>query len=135
MVAKNTAIRQREILEAEALLREEADSFSNWRRSLSAVPAINQLQERCNNMRMKELKRYNAKLRNLGLNDTEREAVQVLFESMSRGIVNKLLHGPMTHLHRTESMEEKRIALNELSSMFLLQDDDDEPRQHKRRRR
>ena len=51
VVAKNTAMRQREMIEAEGLLREEAVSFIGWRESLSAIPTINQLQERANMFR------------------------------------------------------------------------------------
>ncbi|KAL3758282.1 hypothetical protein ACHAWU_005363, partial [Discostella pseudostelligera] len=38
VVAKNTAMRQREMIEAENLLREETNSFIGWRESLSAIP-------------------------------------------------------------------------------------------------
>jgi glutamyl-tRNA reductase len=48
VVAKNTAMRQKEMVEAENLLQEEAAQFIAWRESLSAIPTINQLQERAN---------------------------------------------------------------------------------------
>ena len=57
VVAKNTAMRQKEMLEAEHLLTEEATQFSAWRESLSAIPTINQLQERANSFREQELKK------------------------------------------------------------------------------
>merc|ERR1711879_1101036 len=55
VVAKNTAMRQREMIEAENLLREEAIGFISWRESLSAIPTINQLQEKANAYRRAEL--------------------------------------------------------------------------------
>ena len=112
-------MRQREMLEAEALLRDEAAAFGTWRESLSAIPTINQLQERFNRMREEELQRCQSKLKNADLTEKEQQAV----ERLSRGIVNKLLHGPMAHLRQTESVEGKQIALNELSAMFRLQED------------
>lgn len=119
VVARNTAMRQREMLEAEALLHEEADAFVAWRESLSAIPTINQLQERANNFREEELRKCTRKLSGANLSDRELEAV----ERLSRGIVNKLLHGPMAHLRKTESIEGKQATLKELSAMFRLEDD------------
>jgi len=118
VVAKNTAMRQKEVIEAEILLREHAAEFSGWRESLSAIPTINQLQSRANEFREEELKRCTRKLSNANLSDKEMEAV----ERLSRGIVNKLLHGPMAHLRKTESIEGKKATLKELSAMFRLEE-------------
>jgi glutamyl-tRNA reductase len=117
VVAKNTAMRQKEMIEAQLLLKEEALSFSGWRESLSAIPTINQLQERANEFRQEELAKCSRKLSHLS--DTEMEAV----ERLSRGIVNKLLHGPMAHLRKTESIEGKQATLKELSAMFRLEEE------------
>ena len=119
VVAKNTAMRQKEMIEAENLLREEADAFIAWRESLSAIPTINQLQERADAFRQQELKKCTRKLSNANLSDKELEAV----ERLSRGIVNKLLHGPMAHLRKTESIEGKQATLKELNAMFRLDEE------------
>lgn len=129
VVAKNTALRQREMLQAEDLLKEETEAYSAWRESLSAIPTINQLQERFHHLRKQELQRCNQKLKNADLTDKERQAV----ERLSRGIVNKLLDGPMAHLRQTDSLEQKQIALNELNAMFRLDDDSASPRRGRRR--
>ena len=110
-------MRQKEVLEAQILLKEEAQAFSGWRESLSAIPTINQLQERANEFRQEELAKCTRKLSHLS--DAEMEAV----ERLSRGIVNKLLHGPMAHLRKTESVEGKQVTLKELSAMFRLEED------------
>ena len=119
VVAKNTAMRQREMIEAQDLLREEAQAYSAWRESLSAIPTINQLQERADAFRQEELKKCTRKLNKANLSDKEMEAV----ERLSRGIVNKLLHGPMAHLRKTESIEGKQATLKELSAMFRLEEE------------
>ena len=124
-------MRQREMLEAEVLLQEEARAFNAWREALSAIPTINQLQERANAFREEELKRCTRKLSNANLSDRELEAV----ERLSRGIVNKMLHGPMTHLRKTESIEGKQATLKELSAMFRLEDEGDRRRGGRTRRR
>jgi len=117
VVAKNTAMRQKEMLEAEELLKEEAKAFIGWRESLSAVPTIHQLQERAHSFRREELQKCTKKLSNLS--DKEMQAV----ERLSHGIVKKLLHGPMTHLRKTESIEGKQATLKELSAMFRLEEE------------
>jgi glutamyl-tRNA reductase len=130
VVAKNTAMRQREMLEAEVLLQEETDAFVAWRESLSAIPTINQLQERANTFRQEELEKCTRKLSGANLNEKELEAV----ERLSRGIVNKLLHGPMSHLRKTESAEGKQATLKELSAMFRLEENEKTgPRRRKNR--
>jgi glutamyl-tRNA reductase len=119
VVAKNTAMRQKEMIEAETLLREEAASFSGWRESLSAIPTINQLQEKANSVREEEL---NKCTRKLAQNDNFSEKELEYVERLSRGIVNKLLHGPMSHLRQSDNVDDQQQAIQELSSMFRLQD-------------
>lgn len=119
VVAKNTAMRQREMIEAENLLKEETDAFTQWRDSLSAIPTINLLQEKANSVRMEELERCTKKLKaNNNLSKKEMEAV----ERLSRGIVNKLLHGPMAHLRQTENGDQKK-KIDDLNSIFDLNDE------------
>jgi len=119
VVAKNTAMRQKEMIEAENLLREEAATFSGWRESLAAIPTINQLQEKANSVREEELNKCTKKLsQNSHLSDREMEAV----ERLSRGIVNKLLHGPMAHLRKSDNVDDQQAAIKELSSIFRLEE-------------
>jgi len=121
VVARNTAMRQREMIEAETLLHEEAATFCGWRDSLSAIPTINRLQERANSIRSAEVEKCNRKLQqNQNMSERELEAV----ERLSRGIVNKLLHGPMSHIRKHEDAGSRRAAVQELSAMFQLEDGD-----------
>ena len=114
VVAKNTAKRQKEMLEAEVLLREEQADFLSWQSQLSAVPALNKLQAKAERFRVKEVARAQKKLRNLSAG----EAAAV--ERMSRGIVNKLLHGPMSHLRRADA-DNQESSLGALKGMFELE--------------
>lgn len=120
VVAQNTAMRQREMIEAENLLREESAAFCAWRESLSAIPTINNLQEKANGVREEELEKCTRKLvQNENMTDKEMEAV----EHLSRRIVNKLLHGPMTHLRKYDDVNQQQSAIKELSDMFQLGED------------
>ena len=78
-------MRQKEMLEAAALLREEGASFMSWRESLSAIPTINQLQERANEFREEELKKCTRKLSGANLNEKVLEAANIN-------------HGPITRI-------------------------------------
>mmetsp|Transcript_6538 Transcript_6538/g.13605 ORF Transcript_6538/g.13605 Transcript_6538/m.13605 type:complete len:530 (+) Transcript_6538:208-1797(+) len=115
VVAKNTAMRQKEMIEAEVLLREEASLFSTWQSSLSSVPTINKLQERAEEFRTAEVQKASKKLN--GLSERELEAV----ERLSRGIVNKLLHGPMSHIRQAK--EDKGSVISEVQNMFHLDEE------------
>ncbi len=120
VVAKNTAMRQKEMIEAEGLLREEAATFCGWRESLSAIPTINQLQEKANFVREQELNKCTRKLsQNENLSKKELEAV----ERLSRGIVNKLIHGPISHLRQSDNIDDQQQAIKELISMFQLREE------------
>lgn len=121
VVAKNTAMRQKEMIEAEVLLHEESDTFCAWRESLSAIPTINNLQEKANDVRQEELDKCARKLvQNENMTDKEMEAV----EHLSRRIVNKLLHGPIKHLRKYDDVDQQQSAIRDLNDMFQLDDKD-----------
>lgn len=119
VVAKNTAMRQKEMIEAEVLLHEESATFCAWRESLSAIPTINNLQEKANFVRQEELEKCTRKLvQNENMTDKEMEAV----EHLSRRIVNKLLHGPIKHLRKYDDVNQQQSAIKDLNEMFQLED-------------
>ena len=91
---------------------EEKDAFRGWVASLGAVPAITKLQTKAEALRAAEMKRADPKLQSLS--PREIEAV----ERLSRGIVSKLLHGPMSALRADGSPESKKNALSVLKNMF-----------------
>lgn len=117
VVAKNTAMRQKEMVEAELVLEQESAEFCSWRESLSAIPTINNLQERANDVRQSELEKCTRKLvQNENMTEKEMEAVEYL----SRRIVNKLLHGPIKHLRKSDDISQQQSAIKDLNEMFQL---------------
>ncbi|CAM9453089.1 unnamed protein product [Phaeothamnion confervicola] len=115
VVARNTALRRREMLEAEGILAEEQDKFRGWQQSLTAIPAISKMQEKFESMRAEEVRKAANKLSSLSKKDLE------VVEKLSKGIVNKMLHGPMSVLRAPEGPEEKRRTLKILKDMFKLE--------------
>ena len=115
VVERNTAKRRREIIEAEKLLASDGAQFRGWISTLAAVPAITQLQNKAEELRLQEMRRANAKL--ASLSQKELEAV----ERLSRGIVSKLLHGPMASVRDANGdADQKKTALTLLKQMFKL---------------
>ncbi|KAG5176319.1 Glutamyl-tRNA Reductase, chloroplast precursor [Tribonema minus] len=115
VVARNTALRRKEMLDAEVILAEEQDKFQGWQQSLTAIPAISKMQEKFEAMRADEVKKAANKLG--GLSPKEMEVV----EKLSKGIVNKMLHGPMSALRQPEGPEQKKRTLQILKAMFKLE--------------
>lgn len=93
VVAGNKEARAQAAAEAEVLLQEEQASFEAWRDSLETVPTIKALRTKAEAIRASEFEKAVSKLGE-GLNKKQLKAV----EELSKGIVNKLLHGPMTAL-------------------------------------
>jgi glutamyl-tRNA reductase len=94
VAATNRDERGREAEKAEAIVEEEVDAFGRWLAGLDAVPTIVALREKVERIRRGELDRTLATFRDLS--PRERESL----EALTTAIVNKILHGPITHLKR-----------------------------------
>lgn len=116
VVERNTAKRKREILEAEIILREEQAKFRLWQQSLGAIPTIARLQEKAETLRLEELQKASKKLANLTPKDLE------AVDRLSKGIVAKLLHGPMNHLRQQKEGDATRAAIEQVQQAFQLDD-------------
>lgn len=119
VVAANKEARAQAAREAEVLLRDEQLSFEAWRDSLETVPTIKALRMKAEEIRGVELDKALNKLGD-GMTNKQKKAV----EDLSRGIVNKLLHGPMTALRcdgsDPEAVNETLANMEALERMFEL---------------
>lgn len=115
VVERNTAKRRREMIEAESILREELGKFRLWQQSLGAIPTIAKLQEKAEALRMEELQKVSKKLSGLSAKDQE------IVERVTKGIVAKLLHGPMNHLRQQSEGDATRAAILQLQRAFQLE--------------
>jgi len=115
VVAANQAKRAHKVLEAEVLLRVELQKFIAWQESLKYVPTISQLQAKYEAVRQGELAKAQKKgLKNLG--DKERQAVDIA----TKGIINKLLHGPMAYL-RSDDRDGSKATVQQILELFQLE--------------
>ncbi len=115
LVAQNTKMRESEILEAENILSEDMKKFLAWKVSTAAIPAICKMQEKFEAMRSDEIRKASSKLSHLSGKELE------TVNKLSKGIVSKMLHGPMNAL-RESGDSEKHCTLDLLTSMFNLKD-------------
>ncbi|KAL0432650.1 UNVERIFIED_CONTAM: Glutamyl-tRNA reductase 1, chloroplastic, partial [Sesamum latifolium] len=93
VVAANKEDRYRKAMEAQAIIAEESKQFEAWRDSLATVPTIKKLRAYAERIRAAELDKCLSKM-----GDDIPKKTRKAVDDLSRGIVNKLLHGPMQHL-------------------------------------
>ena len=110
----NTAERKREAQRAEQIVESEVDRFAARMKSLHVVPTIVSLQEYCETIRQAEIDRIRGRLGHI---TPEQEAA---IDAMTRGIVNKLLHTPITTLKSTASEPEAATIHEIIRRIFNL---------------
>ena len=89
VISENLEKRKGEIPTAELIIQEHSKKFMSWFKSLKVKPTISLLTQYYEKIRTEELQRYEHKL-----SADEKEAMAKL----SKGLVRKLLHYPITHL-------------------------------------
>jgi glutamyl-tRNA reductase len=113
VAASHLAERARVAKDAEELIAAEVDRFVLRRRTVSAAPAIVELQRQAEEIRRAELKRMQARLGAL----TAEQAAAV--EALTRGLVNKFLHQPMQALKQA-ARENDAARLDALCDTWSL---------------
>lgn len=118
VVAQNQESRRQMAMEAESFLEEELASFESWWQSLETVPTISSLRKKIEIIREQELEKA---LSRLGSEFDDKH--QEVIESLTRGIVNKILHDPMVQLRAQQDLEARRVAMQTLRTLFDLEDE------------
>jgi glutamyl-tRNA reductase len=97
--------------QAETIIETGVQDFVRWLGTRETVPLIQALQTQAETWRAAELQRARKLL-------AKGEDMDAVLEALSRGLTQKMLHGPMAGLQATDG--EERIALtNTLSRLFL----------------
>jgi glutamyl-tRNA reductase len=94
IVEKNMEMRRSEIPVVRRIVDEELNDFIKWYNSLEVGPAIKKLRDKVEQMRVEEIKRHKNKM-------TESESEIV--DEITRSLVNKILHEPLTNLKNAEN--------------------------------
>jgi glutamyl-tRNA reductase len=111
----NAEERRRETVRAEAIVQEEVERWDGWLSALQAVPTIRRLRARAESIRQSELDKTLAKL---GLDDAQQRAV----DALTRSVVNKLLHAPVSRLREHADREGGLAYLEAAKVLFALDD-------------
>jgi len=114
IAAENLTERRQEAMSAEKIVEEETAKFMEWTLSLSCTPTLVAIRNRLEEIRRSELARSNGKLSNL--TPDQREAVEII----TRSIVNKIAHYPMSFLKKTRSRSKQSLYLDVAQKLFAL---------------
>jgi glutamyl-tRNA reductase len=115
VVATNVESRQQEAEEAEQIIAEEVERMLARLKTRDVVPTIVGLQEQLENVRAAELARMRGKLGTL-----TREQEEAL-DALTRGIVNKIAHGPISELRHQASAPEGSHFISVIRKVFRLE--------------
>ena len=107
----NEMERRGEVEIAERIIELEVTKFREWRSAQGFVPIIQSLRSRAESIRQKELNRY---LNRMSLDP--QQAAQA--DALTKGLVNKLLHEPLSKL-RTPG-EDSEDLLRAIELLFAL---------------
>ncbi|GAU47576.1 hypothetical protein TSUD_244640 [Trifolium subterraneum] len=120
VVAANKEDRLRKAMEAQVIIDEESTQFEAWRDSLETVPTIKKLRAYAERLRVAELEKCLGKM-----GDDINKKTQKAVDDLSKGIVNKMLHGPMQHLRcdgsDSRTLSETLENMHALNRMFSLE--------------
>ena len=118
VASENAEQRAREAERGMAIVVEEQQRFDGWFSALRAVPTIRHLRDRAEGIRSREFEKALARL---GLGDAEQAAV----DALTKSIVNKILHAPVSRLKREAEREEGMAYLEVARVLFELDDEVD----------
>jgi glutamyl-tRNA reductase len=117
VVTRNQEARREIAAEAETMLVEEARLFLEWWDGLEAVPVVNRLRRHLEDIREQELQKA---LSRMGPDLSVRERKVV--EALTKGIINKILHTPVTNIRAPQPRPQRHAAMRVLEELFELSD-------------
>lgn len=114
IVSRNLAERESLVSEAEQIVFDQLESYHNWQRSQLVVPTIAVLREKIEAIRLEQM----AKTTSSGCPNQESSRFEL--ETISRAIVNQILHHPTVQLKATKDYEILKQQAEALHTLFHL---------------
>jgi len=111
IVDENIKNRKREAIKAEAIVAEEVANYTDWLRELEAVPTIVSLRRKAEGIVGREMEKAANWLG--ALPDAE---------ALVNGIVNKILHGPVTAMKEESAQTRAQDIVAAARQLFKLDD-------------
>ena len=115
-VASNVADRRKEAERAEEIIESEVSRFQARLQTLEVVPTIVSLQDHLETIRQAEIDRVRGRL---GTLSPEQE---MAIEALTRGIVNKIMHTPISTLKTAAREAEATTIIDVIRRLFNLQE-------------
>ena len=115
-VSAHVADRKKEAEHAEAIVNSEVERFQARLQTLDVVPTIVSLQDHLETIRQAEIDRVRGRL---GAMTPEQE---LAIETLTRGIVNKIMHTPISTLKTAARDPEATTVVDLVRRLFNLQD-------------
>jgi glutamyl-tRNA reductase len=116
VVDENLKGRMDQAAEADKIVSEEVDRLEAWMRTRQVGPIIVSLQEHLEQIRQAEMERVRGKLGTL--TPQQEQAIEML----TRGIVNKIAHGPISQLRKNAGADNGPAVLEAIRNIFRLED-------------
>lgn len=114
---ENRSRRTTEVVKAGEIIRNEVIAFMSWYRSLDAQPTVVSLRRRFEAIGEDEVKRIRRRFPSEMQDD---------LDSLSRSIVNKLLHHPTIEIKNAASRGDDTYLVHALRQLFHLENPDDD---------
>jgi glutamyl-tRNA reductase len=115
IVEKNMGMRRSEIPAVRRVVDEELNDFIKWHNSLEVGPTIKKLRDKVEQIRIEEIARHKNRM-----SETDVEIV----EEVTRSLVNKILHEPMTNLKNVDNGISLVDRVRLLKTLFGLEEDE-----------
>lgn len=115
-IASHVADRKKEAERAEAIINGEVEKFHARLQTLDVVPTIVSLQEHLETIRQAEIDRVRGRM---GEMTPEQE---LAVEALTRGIINKIMHTPISTLKTAARDPESTTVVELVRRLFNLQD-------------
>ncbi len=115
-VSAHVADRRKEAERAEAIINSEVERFQSRLQTLDVVPTIVSLQDHLETIRQAEIDRVRGRLGQLS---PEQE---LAVETLTRGIVNKIMHTPISTLKTAARESEATTVVDLVRRLFNLQE-------------
>jgi glutamyl-tRNA reductase len=120
-VSSHVADRRKEAELAEAIITAEVEKFEARVHTLDVVPTIVSLQDHLETIRQAEIDRVRGRM---GALTPEQE---MAVEALTRGIINKVMHTPITTLKTAARESEATTVIDVVRRLFNLHDKDSDP--------
>ncbi|MEK6539193.1 MAG: glutamyl-tRNA reductase [Deltaproteobacteria bacterium] len=114
VIEANLKERAKEAKAAEVIIDEEIENFYKWVKSLDVVPTIVALKKKIEDIRKGEVEKALS-----GINGLQEKDIQVI-DAMTKAIVNKIVHDPVTHLKKEANKVEGDFYIEAARRLFDL---------------